>query len=570
MQRLFRKPSDTEGQSIDNISYVTVGADVSGLGAGTHNCQLTISADDAFNSPKVVDVNFVIYGPEIELSATHFEFDANEGGANPEDQILTIRNNGGGILNWESIYDCNWLEVIPRAGASRGDIIEVTLSVDISHLTWGNYDCELKILDPNAENSPLTVTVDLYVFVGDLVQVPSQAPTIQDAVDYVREGGTVVVADRVYTGRGNRDIDFKGKAITVRSENGPTNCIIDCQDSLGNGHHRGFYFHSGEDENSVLDGFMIINGSAVGCSVVQGGGAILCQSSSPTIANCIIRGNRTGGCIILESYGGGIALDKSSARISRCIISGNWAYEAGGGIICAEGSPIISNCIITGHSAEHGAGAAFIRSSPILTNCTFSANERDGVCCFSNSYIMIVTNSIFWDNAGPEIWLGTYTATMTISYSNVEDLTAGIHVEPDSTLNWGAGNISMDPCFVSMGHWDSNDTQMPYDDFWVDGYYHLKSQGGRWDTAIGSWIKDDVTSPCIDAGDPMSPVGLEPFPNGGRINMGAYGGTAEASKSYFGEPVCETIVAGDINGDCKVDFADFTIMAFHWLEDGRL
>lgn len=65
----------------------------------------------------------------------------------------------------------------------------------------------------------------------------------------------------------------------------------------------------------------------------------------------------------------------------------------------------------------------------------------------------------------------------------------------------------------------------------------------------------------------MSPIGLEPFPNGGRINMGAYCGTAEASKSYFGKPVCETIVAGDINGDCKVDFGDLAILASHWLED---
>jgi hypothetical protein len=66
-----------------------------------------------------------------------------------------------------------------------------------------------------------------------------------------------------------------------------------------------------------------------------------------------------------------------------------------------------------------------------------------------------------------------------------------------------------------------------------------------------------------------SRIGYEPFPNGGIINMGAYGATAEASKSYFGEPVCETIVAGDINGDCKVDLADFAFMAFHWLEDNN-
>ena len=81
---------------------------------------------------------------------------------------------------------------------------------------------------------------------------------------------------------------------------------------------------------------------------------------------------------------------------------------------------------------------------------------------------------------------------------------------------------------------------------------------------------DEVTSLCIDAGDPTTPINFEPFPNGGIVNMGAYGGTPEASKSYFGKPPCETIVAGDINGDCEVDFRDFQLMALHWCEDYNL
>jgi hypothetical protein len=97
--------------------------------------------------------------------------------------------------------------------------------------------------------------------------------------------------------------------------------------------------------------------------------------------------------------------------------------------------------------------------------------------------------------------------------------------------------------------------------------YHLKSHGGRWDADHQNWVLDDVTSPCIDAVDPASPVGGEPFPSGGKINMGAYGGTPEASKSYFGQPLCETVISGDINGDCKVDFRDLAIMAMSWLED---
>jgi len=130
------------------------------------------------------------------------------------------------------------------------------------------------------------------------------------------------------------------------------------------------------------------------------------------------------------------------------------------------------------------------------------------------------------------------------------------------------GNIDIDPCFVESGYWDTNSTPDNWiDDLWMNGDYHLKSQAGRWNPDTSDWARDDVTSPCIDAGDPMSPIGREPFPNGGIVNMGAYGATAEASKSYFGTPVCETIVAGDLNGDCKVDYRDFMILAMHWLSN---
>jgi hypothetical protein len=92
--------------------------------------------------------------------------------------------------------------------------------------------------------------------------------------------------------------------------------------------------------------------------------------------------------------------------------------------------------------------------------------------------------------------------------------------------------INLDPHFNNPGYWDPNGTPEDItDDFWVEGDYHLKSQAGRWDPNSQAWIQDDVTSPCIDAGNPRSSTGEEPEPNGGIINMGVYGGTAEASKS---------------------------------------
>ena len=123
--------------------------------------------------------------------------------------------------------------------------------------------------------------------------------------------------------------------------------------------------------------------------------------------------------------------------------------------------------------------------------------------------------------------------------------------DPGELQAWGDGNMDSDPCFADAG----------------GGDYHVKSQGGRWEAKTQGWVFDDVTSACIDAGDPMSPIGAEPFPNGGVVNMGAYGGTVEASKSYFGKAPCETIVAGDINGDCFVDYRDFCIMGLHWMEN---
>jgi len=169
-----------------------------------------------------------------------------------------------------------------------------------------------------------------------------------------------------------------------------------------------------------------------------------------------------------------------------------------------------------------------------------------------------VINCVIWDCPQPVTLTDSSNkqiedrgSHVTIKYCDIEGGLDGVSVSgTHSTLTWGHGNINANPQFVDI---DSGD-------------YHFKSQAGRWDPSIQSWSADDVTSPCIDAGDMSSPIGFEPFPNGGVINMGAYGGTAEASKSYFGEPVCETIIAGDINGDCKVDFKDFVIMAAHWLE----
>ncbi|MHC4084287.1 MAG: LamG-like jellyroll fold domain-containing protein [Planctomycetota bacterium] len=92
------------------------------------------------------------------------------------------------------------------------------------------------------------------------------------------------------------------------------------------------------------------------------------------------------------------------------------------------------------------------------------------------------------------------------------------------------------------------------------GDYHLKSERGRYWPAHSVWVLDDVTSPCIDGGDPNVDPSNEPMPSGGRINMGAYGDTAYASMS-------EWPIKGDVNNDGRFNFMDIAILLDDWLEE---
>jgi predicted outer membrane repeat protein len=302
----------------------------------------------------------------------------------------------------------------------------------------------------------------------------------------------------------------------------------------------------------VFQGAVELMGCTLRGNSASRGGAMAFNGSYSTVSNCTLRSNSA-------SQSGGGVWGGYSLSMTNCSIENNSAEQGGG--MSTYGEPTLMNCMFRGNSAREGGGMYNNESSAILVNCTFNGNSAfmgNALACDSldewDSSEVELAECILWDG-GDEVW-NNDSSDIIIGYSDVQGGCLG------------EGNIDTDPCFAETGYWHPNGTpEDANDDFWVDGDYHLKSQAGRWEATEGRWVIDEVTSPCIDAGDPMSPIGLEPFPNGGVVNMGAYGGTVEASKSYFGKPPCETIVAGDINGDCEVNFLDFRLLALHWLEE---
>jgi predicted outer membrane repeat protein len=254
-----------------------------------------------------------------------------------------------------------------------------------------------------------------------------------------------------------------------------------------------------------------------------GGGAICCTAGSDaSISDCTLKTNRS------ADDGGAICCHGSSPVVAGCDISQNYAGDAGGGVYCSYGSePTIEHCILAGNAAYTYGGGLFHRDADGLSvvNCTFVGNRAPiggGVRISLNSHGGLLINSILWANEasnGPSIAVYPNSSPV-VAYCDVAGGFAG-----DNVLN-------VDPLFALSGYWDPNGTpQDPSDDVWIDGDYHLQSATGRWDPVAQSWVADEQTSLCIDQGDPKSAWEAETWPHGGRINLGAFGGTWQASHS---------------------------------------
>jgi len=305
---------------------------------------------------------------------------------------------------------------------------------------------------------------------GLTIHVPGDFPRIQDGIDAAVDGDSILVAEGVYTGIGNRDLYIPWKRIYIISESGPESTVIDCE-YLSDG----VTFYS--DGEALLEGF----------TVRQGIHGLICNGGeNAVVRRCIFSENNAGSG---GSFGGGIQ-NWGSLPILDCKISNNYASFGGGICWFSFLNPqIIYGCEITNNLAEWRGGAIYYHDGNEWSNrmevtaCTIYGNSagETGSVAYVNSVsysfaspFLVLNSCIVKENSDPYFDFA-FGGSVEVNYTNFE-------------TGWpGLGNINEDPLFLDP----------------LNGDFRLHA-----------------SSPCIDIGDPELP----PRVGGGRsrIDMGAH------------------------------------------------
>lgn len=298
-----------------------------------------------------------------------------------------------------------------------------------------------------------------------VLDVPSQYPTVQSAINAAGYGDKVRVAPGTYVGYVSL-----GSVPIILEGAGPGLCTLQ---GTGSGPVIG---GTGQNRNTVIRGFRITGGTWSG---------MYFDISSPTIENCLVEQNST------PFYGGGIEASESGPLIIDCVIRNNTAALGGGGIGMSGGA--LLGCRIENNTAPIGAGIhAYGDGDVWIIDCTVAGNvgvssavELEGADTrLENSTIANNTGAIrdmnpYWyspiEMLNCVVW-GNQPSTpigFDPRYSDVEGLASGA----------GVGVISLDPLFINP---------------------------------LGGDFRLGAGSPCRDAGDPAS----APDADGSFVDMG--------------------------------------------------
>ncbi len=424
--------------------------------------------------------------------------------------------------------------------------------------------------------------------------------TIQVAIDDANNGDEIEVAPGTY----NEAINFNGKAVRLYSSHGPDVTTIDA-----NGTYHVVQCVSGEDANTILEGFTITGGNANGSSPDDRGGGMYNDNSIPTITSCIFTGNKAtfgGGMLNIDCNptvtgctfenntasgaigGGGMYNHNSSPLLTYCTFSGNSGGPWGGGGIfnAASSNPTLINCTFSGNVASYGGGGIYNwnDTTPILINCTFSGNSANyggGMFNINNSR-PTVTGCSFNANMS-ELGGGMFdsnsssTVTNCTFSSNIADANGGGMYNTNTSsptvtncILWGnEPNEILDvnsSTTVTYSDVDGGTGQSWFGTGCIDADPCFIDPNGP-DGIIGT--KDDnlrlkSDSPCIDAGDNSAVTEATDLDGLERIVDANCDGTATVDMGAY---EFDWLYLGDFAGGCDIDFVDFSVLAQSWLQD---
>jgi len=388
--------------------------------------------------------------------------------------------------------------------------------------------------------------------VAGIINVPGDQPTILSALNVAQNGDEIVVSPGTY----NEQVNFVGKAITLRGSDGPAVTIITFS---GESPVR---CNSGEGPSTVLDGFTITG--ALGLD-----GGMRNDGSSPTVNNCLFSMNDSHGmrnlgvsnptvtnCVFSMNSRTGMVNSGGSPTVVNCVFIGNGrsgminagtsplvigcqfidnttaSQEGGAGMHNNNSSPTVVNCLFAGNTSAATGGGIFnegVAASPAIINCTFVGNSGFGGAMFSTGFATpTVINSILWDNSLTQIF--DDLAITTLLYSDIEG----------GWLGLGSNNIDADPLFVDP----------------ANGDYRLQSGSPSID-AGNNWGTVGITDTDLDgnprfADDPATVDTGCSVP--AVVDMGAF--------EFQGTPA--TVKLGDIDGDGAVAVPDLLTLLAAW------
>jgi hypothetical protein len=363
------------GGPVPPAAAETVMVDITGLPIGTYRGDIVVTTPWGLNSPDSVHVALIIGETILEVQPDSIVYYTNLGGGNPPDDSAYVMNVGFGTFQFTVAETLAWLSVSPQSGGPVPPTARLTVSVHNSLLGVGTHSGFFNVIASGVVGSPQTVIVNVHVLPalsGSLSGIIASGTYNVYGDISVQEGDSLTIEPgTTFEFQGPFSFDIMGYLCAEGSELDSIKFILDSMAT----NWSGLNFEASEDSCRLK--YCLVSGSDMG--------GISCFGASPIIKNCLITDNSTDGS------GGGIYCQDSHPEIVDCVISNNLAQDAGGGFGCVTSAPILERCVIDENDAFPGLGGGIscYLSTVSLQDCRITDNDASldgsGIRCSSSA-----------------------------------------------------------------------------------------------------------------------------------------------------------------------------------------